>query len=88
MDDDATKIVFPCRYPIKVLGRAVESFDATVLAVFERHASGFDHTEIQIKTSRNGTFQSMTIVIEAHSEAQLKALHAALMETGMVSMVM
>lgn len=88
MDEDATKINFPCRYPIKVLGRAGESFHSTVLAVFEQHASGFDRTDIQVKSSRNGTFQSITIVIEAHSEAQLKVLHAALMETGMVSMVM
>jgi len=41
-----------------------------------------------VKPSRNGTFHSITITIEAQSEAQLKRIHQDLMGTGLVSMVL
>jgi putative lipoic acid-binding regulatory protein len=41
-----------------------------------------------VKPSRNGTFHSITITIEAQSEAQLKLIHQDLMGTGLVSMVL
>ncbi len=34
------KIVFPCDYPIKVLGEAHTSFNEHVLAVMDKHAPG------------------------------------------------
>ena len=87
MSKEAPKIVFPCCYPIKVLGRSGVHFRTAVLAVFNKRAAGFDQAEISIKDSRNGTFQSITITIEAQSEDQLRLIHRDLMDTGLVSMV-
>ena len=42
---------------------------------------------VAVKNSRKGTFQSMTITIEAQSEEQLSLIHRELMDTGLVSMV-
>jgi putative lipoic acid-binding regulatory protein len=42
---------------------------------------------VVVKDSRKGTFQSITITIEAKSEAQLSLIHRELMDTGLVSMV-
>ena len=72
MSEDPPKIVFPCEYPIKVLGRAGAAFQPAVL----------------VKDSRNGTFQSITVTIEAQSEEQLRLIHQDLMDTGLVSMVL
>ncbi len=83
----APKIEFPCSYPIKVLGRANTQFRPIILHVFERHSPGFDQTTITAKSSRGGTFISLTITIEATGPDQLSALHSDLMETGLVSMV-
>ena len=41
-----------------------------------------------VKDSRKGTFQSITITIEAQSEEQLRLIHQDLMDTGLVSMVL
>ena len=41
-----------------------------------------------VKDSRKGTFQSITITIEAQSEEQLRQIHQDLMDTGLVSMVL
>ena len=82
------KIVFPCPYPIKVLGRAGEAFQPTVIRIFNERAPGFESKDVLIKDSRNGTFQSITITIEAQSEEQLRLIHQDLMGTGLVSMVL
>jgi putative lipoic acid-binding regulatory protein len=81
------KIEFPCAYPIKVLGRQHDAFEPEILAIFEAHAPGFDRETIAMKSSRGGTFVSLTITIEATGTAQLSTLHEALMATGFVSMV-
>lgn len=81
------KIDFPCSYPIKVLGRNVDDFHPTVVAVVERHAPGIDLEAIVARSSRAGTFVSLTIVIEATGADQLSRLHEELMATGLVTMV-
>ena len=88
MTDEPPKIVFPCRYPVKVLGRSGESFYSEVLAIFQRHASGFSDSDVVVKDSRNGTFQSITVTITAQSEDQLRSIHEDLMASGLVTMVM
>ena len=88
MSEEPPKIVFPCEYPIKVLGRAGDAFQPAVMAVFNQHAAGFPEQAVLVKDSRNGTFQSITITIEAQSEEQLRQIHQDLMDTGLVSMVL
>ena len=87
MSVDPPKIVFPCSYPVKVLGRAGDTFHGAVLSIFDRHAPGFSRDDVVIKDSKKGTFQSITVTIEAQSEAQLRLIHEDLMGTGLVSMV-
>jgi putative lipoic acid-binding regulatory protein len=86
-EQEPPKIEFPCDYPIKVLGRSSDAFRGIILDVFERHAPGFDQTNIQIKDSAKGTFTSLTITITATGTDQLQALHEDLMATGHVQMV-
>lgn len=87
MSTEAPKIEFPCAYPIKVLGRASDDYETLISSVVELHAPGFDRSLIQRRTSRGGTFLSLTLVIEATGKEQLAALHQDLMATGRVSMV-
>ena len=58
------------------------------MSVFNQHAAGFSEQDVLVKDSRNGTFQSITITIEAQSEEQLRQIHQDLMDTGLVSMVL
>ena len=88
MTEPPPKIVFPCSYPIKVLGRAGENFQPAVMRIFNERAPGFEPGDVVIKDSRKGTFQSITITIEAQSEEQLRLIHQDLMDTGLVSMVL
>ena len=58
------------------------------MSVFNQHATGFSDQDVLVKDSRNGTFQSITVTIEAQSEEQLRLIHQDLMNTGLVSMVL
>ena len=58
------------------------------MSVFNQRAAGFSGQDGLVKDSRNGTFQSITITIEAQSEEQLRLIHQDLMDTGLVSMVL
>jgi len=82
------KIEFPCDYPVKVLGRSGAQFEACVLAVFARHAPGYDAGRVSVRSSRNGTFTAVTVFITATGTHQLEALHRDLMATGQVQMVL
>ena len=58
------------------------------MSVFNQYAAGFSEQDVLVKDSRNGTFQSITITIEAQSEEQLRQIHQDLMDTGLVSLVL
>jgi|TARA_B110001450_G_C17660896_1_gene497148 putative lipoic acid-binding regulatory protein len=82
------KIVFPCDYPIKVLGEAHTSFNEHVLAVMDKHAPGFDRQKISVRDSSKGSWQAMTVVIEATGKSQLESIFAALKTSPRVKMVL
>jgi uncharacterized protein len=81
------RIVFPCDYPIKVVGDAAEDFAACVCQIVSRHDPDFDPTRLQVVASRNGRYQSVRLTLRATGEDQLKALFVELKATGRVHMV-
>lgn len=85
---DAPKIEFPCAYPIKIIGeRAVE--DVTeIIQVVRNHAPEVTPDQVTTRESRNGNFHSVRVTIQATGEAQLKALHEALLALPGVRLVL
>ncbi len=84
---DPPKIEFPCDYPVKVLGVSGADYESTVLAIVEQHAPGFSRARITRRTSKNSKFTAITVFITATGQPQLETLHAELMATGLVKMV-
>lgn len=87
-DPEAPRIEFPCRYPVKVMGENRDGFAAMVVEVGQRHAPDLDPAAVSERPSRNGRWLAVTLVIEARSEAQLRALHEDLKATGRVTLVL
>ena len=81
-------IEYPCDFPIKVLGRTQAGFAQAVLGIVQKHAPDFDGATMQMKTSRQGKYLSVTCVIRATSRAQLEDLYRALCDHPMVVMVL
>ena len=79
---------FPCRFPVKAMGRQNDEFESIVLGIIERHASIWPDEPIQAKPSGAGNFVSITAVIEAESQAQLDAIYQDLTDCAQVLMAL
>ncbi|MBY0499645.1 MAG: DUF493 domain-containing protein [Nitrosomonas sp.] len=88
MTEQASLIEYPCDFPIKIMGKAQQAFTQTTLAIVKYHAPDFDVNNTAIKTSRNGTYLSLTCTIRATSRSQLDDLYQALSEHPMISVVL
>ena len=81
-------LTFPCVFPIKIMGRREDGFAQTVADIVTKHAPDFHHDTMEMRTSRNGRYLSLTVTINAKSRAQLDALYSELSGNPMVIMVL
>ena len=86
--DGETLLVFPCDFPLKILGRHDDSFAETVVAVVRRHAPDFDAAGVEMRASSGGNYLSLTCTITATSKAQLDALYCELSGHPLVKVVL
>ena len=88
VDEDSMKIEFPCDYPIKVMGRDVDDFSATILEIIRRHAPDLRDENISFRPSRNKNYLAVNVLIFATGTKQLQALFKDLKASGRVSLVL
>jgi putative lipoic acid-binding regulatory protein len=86
--DSPTLLTFPCDFPIKVMGRRQAAFAQTIVDVVKRHAPDFDPATLEMRTSREATYLSLTLTIRATSRKQLDDLYRELCDHPMVTMVL
>ncbi len=79
-----TLFEFPCRFPIKAMGRADASFEAVVVEIVRRHAPDFDETAVTSRSSSGGKWLAVTLSIEAQSKAQVDAIYRDLTDHELV----
>ena len=80
--------LYPCDFPIKVLGHTRAGFAQVVLEIVQRHAPEFDGSAMEMKSSKRGKYLSLTCVIRATSREQLDGLYRELCDHPMVVMVL
>lgn len=81
-------LVFPTDFPIKIMGRSVEGFADTMVALVIEHAPDFDAATLERRTSKDGNYLSVTATIRATSREQLDALYRALGAHPLVKVVL
>ena len=79
---------FPCRFPIKAMGRAEPGFDSLVVEIVRRHAPYLGEGAVVSRPSKAGNWVSVTVTIEASSKAQLDAIYQALSDHDKVVMAL
>ena len=84
----ASALVFPMACPIKVMGRRNDRFAQTIVEVVRKHAPDFDPATLEMRSSREGNYLSVTATINATSREQLDALYRDLTSHPMVAMVL
>lgn len=75
MSESDTLLKFPCKFPIKMMGRAVDGFDATAIGLIERHVGSLAEDRVVTSESRNGNFVSVTVTIDAENQQQLDSIY-------------
>ena len=83
-----TLLEFPCDFPLKVMGAAVEGFAQTIATVVQQHAPDFDPATIEMRPSRAGNYLSLTCTIRATSQIQLDNLYRELSSHPMVKVAL
>jgi putative lipoic acid-binding regulatory protein len=71
----STPFQFPCRFPIKVVGRADPGFKRLVIGIVRRHAPDLDESLVTVRGSRGGKWVSVTVLIQATSREQLDVIY-------------
>jgi|TARA_B110000093_G_C12941627_1_gene398239 putative lipoic acid-binding regulatory protein len=82
------KIIFPCDYPIKVVGDVTPEFHSQVCDVVAKHDPAMTTDKISQKTSRKGNFVSISFMLVAQNKEHLDALFADLKEIEAVRLVL
>jgi putative lipoic acid-binding regulatory protein len=88
IDPKDSLIEYPCDFPIKVFGEAKQGFAQAIAAVVLVHAPDFDAATIEMRSSSNARYLSLTCTIRATSREQLDNLYRDLTSHPMVKMVL
>ena len=89
MDAEGSPLLqFPCVFPLKVMGRREDGFAQTVCDVVLKHAPDFHPETIEMRSSKNGRYLSLTVTINARSREQLDGLYSELSRHPQVIMVL
>jgi uncharacterized protein len=83
-----TLIEFPCNFPLKVMGKAIDGFAQTIADVVLKHAPDFDAATMEMRPSKAGNYLSLTCTIRAVSQPQLDALYRELSSHPLVKVVL
>jgi putative lipoic acid-binding regulatory protein len=87
-DSESSLLEFPCRFPIKAMGRQSTDFEAIVSGIVSRHASLCTDEPIRSTPSQAGNFVSVTAVIQARSKEQLDAIYQELTNCEQILMAL
>ena len=87
-DDKKSPMEFPCRFPIKAMGRRSADFELLVKEIVLKHAQLWPDEPIRLAPSKAGNFVSVTAVVDAQSKEQLDAIYQDLTDCGQVLMAL
>jgi uncharacterized protein len=79
LDDKGEPVlVYPCTFPIKVMGIHDNTFEAQIIALTLSHDPQFDAVKhLERRPSSSGKYLGLTVTVLATSREQLDALYRA-----------
>ncbi|HEY3486648.1 MAG TPA: DUF493 domain-containing protein [Gammaproteobacteria bacterium] len=70
-----TLFKFPCRFPIKAMGRSIIGMEATIVEIVRKHVAEIDVISVKTRLSAGGKYIGVTVTITATSRVQLDAIY-------------
>ncbi len=83
-----TLLVFPCDFPLKVMGRHNDEFRSVALGIVRKHVAAAEVLGIEERPSKDGKYLGLTYNLRAQSKAQLDALYVELTSCEKVLIVL
>lgn len=68
-------MIFPCEFPIKMMGRDTPEFRAAARELIENHVGPVADDAIKSNLSSKGSFVSITVTVTATSQQQLDDIY-------------
>lgn len=87
-DKTESAIEFPCDFPIKAMGLASYDLELIVFEIVTQHAPDTTKAAVKKRESSNGKYISITVTVNAQSQAQLDAIYQALTDHEHVMMAL
>lgn len=81
-------IEYPSLFPIKVMGLKVEGLVDAVTQVARQFDPAFDAATIELRESKGGKYQGVTVTVTATSREQLDELYRTLSTHPLVKVVL
>ena len=72
---DESVMIFPCEFPIKMMGRDTPEFRVVARHLVENHVGPIAEEAIIMSLSGSGNFVSVTVTITATSQQQLDDIY-------------
>ncbi len=85
--DNPPKLVYPCAYPIKIVGEHSEDFVSVIFAIVQQHDPHVREEQVTVKPSSKGRYASVNITITAQGPEHIQALFVDLKASGRVQIV-
>jgi uncharacterized protein len=82
------ELIFPCEYPVKVIGLDEDNFAGFVAEIISRHVPGLSPDSFTSRPSSQGKYLSVSVTFIAESRAQVDALYQELGEHTRVKVAM
>jgi uncharacterized protein len=70
--------VYPCVYPLSVIGWEADDFENCVVEIVARHFPDLDRTTVTSQPSSTGKYRSVRLSFLAQSHAQVESLYQEL----------
>ena len=87
-EEEESPLKFPCKFPIKAMGRTHCNLDLLVVEIVRRHAPDISEGAIYSRESNAGNYVSVTVVVNATSREQLDAIYQDLVDCESVIMAL
>lgn len=83
-----TLLTFPCEFPIKVMGRDSETFEAEVIRIVRKHVPDLPTDAVTTRHSGKGNYLAVTVIVPATSKEQLDNIYLELNTHEAVLMIL
>jgi uncharacterized protein len=86
--DEASLIIYPCGFPIKVMGLNVDGFVHAMTSIAEQLAPGFDAATVELRPSSGQKYLGITLTVTVSDREQLDEIYRTLSTHPLVKMVL